>query len=87
MVDFSHLGIDHEIFSNEKEKVAVEFKIQITWKVWMDNFIWVILKEFAFKIGNDNKKVFFPNSRSKSFQFEEYWHCLFRGDYQRKCDK
>ena len=27
------------------------------------------------------------NTQTKSIKFEEYYNCLFDGDYQKECDK
>ena len=43
---------------------------------------------YAFKCGNDSKNRLKGVSKSqwKYFKFEEYYNCLFGGEYQKECD-
>ena len=43
---------------------------------------------YAFKCGNDskNKLKVISQSQSKHIKFEEYYNCLFGGEYQKECD-
>ena len=42
----------------------------------------------SFKFGDDNKNKLkgVSKSQSKHSKFEEYYSCLFGGEYQKKCD-
>ena len=43
---------------------------------------------YAFQCGNDskNKSKCISKSQSKYINFEEYYNCLFGGEYQQECD-
>ena len=46
-------------------------------------------KAYSFKCGTEKKKKFkgFFKSHSKSNNFEQYYNCLFGGEYQKGCDR
>ena len=85
--DFSNLDENHELFSN-KNKVIGKFKIETPKSIWIDEFICLRSKMYAFKCGNDikNKLKGISKSQSKHIKFEEYYNCLFDGEYQRECN-
>ena len=71
--DFSNLDEDHELFSNKNKKVIGKFKIETPKNIWIDEFICLRSKMYAFKCGNDskNKLKAISKSQSKNIQFEE----------------
>ena len=88
MFHFSNLDEDHELFSNKNKKVIGKFKIETPKNIWIDEFICVRSKMYAFKCGNDSKNKLkgISKSQSKHIKFEEYYRCLFHGEYQRECN-
>ena len=44
---------------------------------------------YAIKCGDDSKNRLksISKSYSKTIKFEEYYNCLFDGEYQQQCDK
>ena len=86
--DFSNLDENHELFSNKNKKVIGKFKIETPKNIWIDEFICLRSKIFAFKCGNDsiNKLKGISKSQSKHIKFEEYYNRLFGGEYQEECD-
>ena len=44
---------------------------------------------YAFKCGYDSKNKLkgVSKSQSKHYKFEEYYNCLFGGEYQKECDQ
>ena len=87
--DFSNLGKTHELFSNKNKKVIGKFKIEAPKKIWIDEFVSLISKMYAFKCGNDSKNKLkgISKSQSKNIKFEEYKKCLDGEEYQQECDK
>ena len=86
--DFSNLDENHELFSNKNKKVIGKYKIKTPKYIWIDEFICLRNKMYAFKCGNDskNKLKSISKSQSKLNKFEEYYNCLFGGEYQRECN-
>ena len=86
--DFSNLDKNHELFSNKNKKVIGKFKIETSKSIWIDEFVCLRSKMYAFKCGNDSKNKLkgISKSRSKNIKFEEYYNCLFGKEYQRECD-
>ena len=86
--DFSNLDENHELFSNKNKKVIGKFKIETPKNIWIDEFICLRSKMYAFKCGNDSKNKLkgISKSQSKLIKFEEYYNCLFDGEYQRECN-
>ena len=70
---------NHEFFSNKnKNKLIGIFEKETPKNIWIDEFICLRNKMYAFKCGNDNKnklKGIFK-SQSKNTKFEEYKKCL-----------
>ena len=81
--DFSNLDRDHELFSNKNKKVIGKFKIETPKNIWIDEFIALRSKMYAFKCGDDSKNKLkgISKSQSKHIKFEKYYNCLF-GEYQ-----
>ena len=86
--DFSNLDENHELFSNKNKKVIGKFKIETPKNNWVDKFICLRSKMYAFKCGNDSRKKLkgISKSQSKLIIFEENYNCLFGGEYQRQCN-
>ena len=53
--DFSNLDENHELFSNKNKKVIGKFKIETPKSIWIDDFICLRSKGYAFKCGDDSK--------------------------------
>ena len=86
--DFSNLDENHELFSNKNIKDNGKLKIETTKIIWIDKFVCLRSKMYAFKCGNDseNKLKGVSISYSKNIKFEEYYNCLFKEEYQQECD-
>ena len=86
--DFSNLDKNHELFSNKNEKVIGKFKIEIPKNIWIDEFICLRSKMYAFECGDDSKNKLkgISKSQSKNIKFEEYKKCLDGEEYQHECD-
>ena len=72
--DFSNLDENHELFSNENKKVIGKFKNECPRNIWIDEFICLRSKMYAFKCGEDSKNKLkgISKSQSKNIKFEEY---------------
>ena len=66
LFDFSNLDKNHELFSNENKKVIGEFKIETPKNVWIDEFVCLRSKMYAFKCGDDSKNKLKGISKSQS---------------------
>ena len=56
LFDFSNLNENHELFTNKNKKVVGKFKIETPENIWIDEFVALRSKCFAFKCGNNSKK-------------------------------
>ena len=85
---FSNLDENHELFSNKNKKVIGNFKIETPKNIWIDEFICLRTKMYAFKCGGDSKNKLkgISKSQSKNIKFEEYKKCLDGEKYQHECD-
>ena len=88
LFDFSNLDKNHELFSNKNKKVVGKFKIETPENIWIDEFVALRSKCYAFKCGNDSKNILkgISKSQSKNIKFEEYKKCLDGEEYLRECD-
>ena len=86
--DFSKLDKNIELFSNKNKKVIGKFKIETPKNFWIDEFVCLRSKMYAFKCGDDSKNKLkgISNSQSKNIKFEEYKKCLDGEEYQRECN-
>ena len=86
--DFSNLAKNHELFRNKNKEVIGKFKIETPKKIWIDEFICLRSKCYAFKCGDDSKNKLkgISKSQSKNINFEDYYNCLFGRKYQQECD-
>ena len=66
------------------------FKIETPKNIWIDEFVCLRSKAYSFKckdnIESKNKIKGISKSQSKLIKFEEYYNCLFGGEYQRECN-
>ena len=71
-----------------KTNVIEKFKNEIRKNIWINEFVCLRSKMYSLKCGDDNKIKFkgIPKSQSKHIKFEEYYNCLFGGEYQKECD-
>ena len=86
--DFSNLDKNHELFSNKNKKVIGKFKIETPKNFWIDEFVCLRSKMYAFKCGDDSKNRLkgISKAQSKNIKFEEYKKCLDGEEYQRECN-
>ena len=89
LFDLSNSKKNHELFSNKNEKFVGKFKIETPENIWIDEFVALRSKCYAFKCGNDskNKLKSISKSYSKNFKFDEYKNCLDGEKYQEQCNK
>ena len=88
LFDFSNLNKNHDLFSNKNKKVVGKFKIETPENIWIDKFVALRSKCYAFKCRNNSKNKLkgISKSQSKNIKFEEYYNCLFGSVYQQECD-
>ena len=88
IIDFSNLDENHELFSERNKKVIGKFKIKTPKNIWIDEFVCLRSKVFSFKckdnIESKNKIKVISKSQSKHIKSEEYYNCLFGGQYQKE---
>ena len=86
--DFSNLDKNIELFSNKNKKVIGKFKIETPKNIWIDEFVCLRSKMYAFKCGDDckNKLKGISKFQSKNIKFVEYKNCLDGEEYQRECN-
>ena len=53
--DFSNLDKNHELFSNKNKKLLGFFKLETPKNIWVDEFVCLRSKMYAFKCENDSK--------------------------------
>ena len=84
--DFRNLDKNHELFSNKNEKVIGKYKIETPKNIWVDEFVRVRSKMYAFKCGDDgkNKLKCISKSQSKHKKIEEFKKCLDGEEYQKE---
>ena len=86
--DFSNLDENHELFGNKNKKVIDKFETETTYNIWLDEFVCLRRKMYAFKSEDDSKNKLkgISKSQSKNFKFEEYKKCLDVEKYQSECN-
>ena len=86
--DYSNLDKNHELFSNKNKKAIGKFKIETPKNIWIDEFVCLRSKMYAFKCDDDSKKKLkgISKSQSKNIKFEEYKKSLDGKEYQRECN-
>ena len=78
LFDSSNLDRDHELFSTKSLKVTGKFILETTKNVWIDEFVCLRSKMYAFKggDGSKNKLKGISKSQSKNNKFQVYYNCL-----------
>ena len=86
--DFSNLDENHDLFSKKNQKLIGNFKIETPKIIWIDKFVCLRSKMYAFKCGDDSKNKLkgISKSQSKNIKFKEYKKCLDGEEYQRECN-
>ena len=86
--EFSNLDKNHEFFSNKNKKVLGKFKIETPKGVWIDEFVCLQSKMYAFRCGDDSKNKLkgVSKSQSKNIKFEEHKKCLDGEEDKRECN-
>ena len=86
--DFSNLDENYDLFSNKNKKVIGKFKTETLANIWIDEFVYLRSKMYAFKCGNHSKNNLksVSKSQSKHIKFEEHKKCLYGTKYQRECN-
>ena len=64
--DFSNLDMNHQLYSNKNKRVIGRFKIETPKSIWIDEFVCLKSKMYAFKCGNDSKNKLKGVSKSQS---------------------
>ena len=72
----------------KNKKVIGKFKIETPKNIWIDEFVCLRSKMYAFKCGDDSKNKLkgVCNFQSKNIKFEEYNKCLDGEKYQKECN-
>ena len=72
------------------KKVIGKFKIETPKIIFIEEFICLGSKAYSFncKNNNENKNKIkgISKSQSKHIKFEDYYNCLFGGEYQKECN-
>ena len=88
--DFSNLDTNHGLYSEKIKKVIGKFKLETPKNIWIDEFVCLRSKVCSFKCKDNkedkNKIKGISKSQSKHIKFEEYYNCLFGGEYQKECN-
>ena len=86
--DFSNLDKNHELFSYKNKKVLGKLRIETPKSIWIDKFVCLRSKMYAFKCADDSKNKLKGVSKSqlKNIKFEEYKKCLDGDEFQRECN-
>ena len=74
---------------NKNKKAIGKFKNECPRNIWIDEFICLRSKMYAFKCGDESKNKLkgISKSYSRNIKFEEYKKCLDREEYQQVCDR
>ena len=88
LFDFSNLNKNHELFSNKNKKVVGKIKIETPENIWIDEFVALRSKCYAFKCGENSKNKLkgISKSYSRNIKFDEHKKCLYGEEYQQECD-
>ena len=74
----------------KNKKVFGKFKNETLKKNWMDEFVCLRSKTNSSECKNNleskNKIKGISKSQSKHIKFEDFYNCLFGGEYQKECD-
>ena len=71
----------------KNKKVIGKFKKETAKNIWIDEFVCLRSKMYAFKCGKDSKNKMKSVSKSycKNIKFEDYFKCLFGEESQQEC--
>ena len=87
--DFSNIDTNHELYSEKNKKVLGKFKIETPKNIFIDEFIALRSKMYAFKCKDKeedkNKLKGISKSQSKNIKFEEYKICLDGEELENEC--
>ena len=65
-------------------------KLETPLNIWIDEFVCLRSKAYSFKCKNNdenkNKIKGISKPQSSHIKFEEYYNCLFGGEYQKECN-
>ena len=88
LFDFSNLDKNQEFFSNQNKKVVGKFKIETPENIWIDEFVALRSKCYAFKCGDNSKNKLkgISKSYSRNIKFDEYKKCSDGKNFQEECD-
>ena len=88
IIDFSNLDENHGLFSIKNKKVICKYKIETSKTFWIDEFIVLRNKFYAFRCGDDskNKLKVISKSQWKNINFEENKFCLDGEGNENMCD-
>ena len=86
--DFNNLDKNHELFGNKNKKMIDKFKIETLANSWIEEFVCLRSKMYAFKRGDDSKKKLkgVSKSQSKNIKCEGIKKCLDGEEYQKECN-
>ena len=89
--DFSNIDENHELYSEKNKNVLGKFKIETPKNIFIDEFIALRSKMYAFKCidkeEDKNKLRGISKSQSKHIKFEEYKICLDGEELENECVK
>ena len=54
MFDFSNLNRENKLFSEENKKVVGKFKIETPGSIWIDEFVCLRSKAYAYRCGGES---------------------------------
>ena len=87
--DFSNMVENHELYSEKNKKVLGKIKIETPTKIFIDEFIALRSKMYAFKCKDKeedkNKLKGISKSQSKNIKFVEYKICLDGEELEKEC--
>ena len=87
--DFSNIDGNHELYSEKNKKVLGKFKIETPKNIFIDEFIALRSKMFAFRCKDreedENKLKGISKSQSKNIKFENYKICLDGEELEYEC--
>ena len=83
-----NLDKNHELFGNKNKKVIAKFKMETPANIWIDGFVCLRSKMYAFKCADDSKIKVKDVSKSqpKYNKFEEYRKCLDAENFRSECN-
>ena len=89
MFYFSNIDENHELYSEKNKKVFGKFKIETPKNIFIDEFIALRSKMYAFKCKDKeedkNKLKGVSKSQSRNIKFEEYKICLDGDEFGNEC--